>query len=185
MPARSRALAVLFAIYLVLLVWGILWKFTIPWIGEAAGLPHPVKLLPFVPDGVADASDPLEVLANVLLFVPFGLYLGLLAPGWRWWMRVAALAGTSLVLETVQHLISTGSFDTSDVIANTVGGLAGAGALELLRRRLGPRLVPVMTRVAIAGTALWVIALVIFLASPFRYTPQHDVVVPVASDGLM
>ena len=48
-------------------------------------------------------------------------------------------AGASLVLETAQHVLSTGSFDITDVIVNTAGGLAGLGLLALARRRLRRR----------------------------------------------
>ena len=71
---------------------------------------------------------------NILLFIPFGLYLGLLAPSWRWWKATGVFVGASLVLEVIQHLLSTGSFDITDVIVNTAGGLAGLGLLALARR---------------------------------------------------
>lgn len=168
----------LFVIYLALLVWAILWKFALPWIGEAAGLPHPIKLLPFLPDGEAGVSNPFEVLANILLFVPFGIYLGALAPTWRWWHLTAVFLGASLALETTQHLLSTGSFDTSDLISNTAGGLLGLGVLALARRRFGPRLPAIGIRVAVIGTAVSLIAIAALIVSPLRYGPQHDVIVP-------
>ena len=170
-------LVVLFVIYLALLVWAILWKFEIPYIGRAAGYARPIKLVPFLPSGDDGPSNPFEVLGNILLFVPFGLYLGSLARSWRWWMLTAVFLGASLVLEIVQHLISTGSFDTSDLISNTAGGVAGLGLLALARRRFGARVAAVGIRVAVIGTALAVVAIAILFASPLRYGPQHDVIV--------
>ena len=172
-----RLVIVLFVVYLVLLVWAILWKFALPWIGEAAGLPHPIKLIPFLPDGEAGVSNPFEVLANILLFVPFGIYLGALVPRWRWWQLTAVFLGASLVLETTQHLIATGSFDTSDLIANTAGGVVGLGILALARRRFGSRLPAVGIKVAVIGTAVALLAIAALIASPFRYAPAHDVIV--------
>jgi len=171
-------LIVLFVAYLVLLVWAILWKFEIPYIGRAAGFARPIKLLPFLPIGDYDASNPLEVLGNVLLFIPFGLYLGSLARSWRWWMLTAVFLGASLLLETTQHLLSTGSFDTSDLISNTAGGIAGLGLLALARRRFGARVPTIGIRVGVIGTALSLVAIAILFASPLRYGPQHDVIVP-------
>ena len=78
-------LVVLFVVYLVLLAWIVLWKLEAPYVGAAALLPRPIKLIPFLPSAEAGGSAPLEVVANILLFVPFGLYLGLLAPSWQWW----------------------------------------------------------------------------------------------------
>jgi glycopeptide antibiotics resistance protein len=173
-----RLLIVLFVIYLVLLAWAILWKFEIPYVGRAAGLARPIKLVPFLPSGDYDASNPFEVLGNVLLFIPFGLYLGSLARTWRWWMLTTVFLGASLMLEVTQHLLSTGSFDTSDLISNTAGGLAGLGLLALARRRLGARVPTIGIRVGVIGTALSLIAIAILFASPLRYGPQHDVIVP-------
>ena len=175
---QRRLLIVFFAIYLVLLVWVILWKLEKPWIGEAALLPHPIKLIPFVASGDAGASNPEEVLANVLFFVPFGLYLGSLARTLRWWQLTAVFLGASLVLETAQHLLSTGSFDTSDLITNTAGGLVGLGILALARRRFGARLPAIGIRISVIGTAISLIVIAALIVSPLRYGPQHDVIVP-------
>ncbi len=174
---QHRTLVVAFAIYLMLLVWGVLWKFTVPWIGAAAGLPHPFKLIPFVPDGVSGASAPLEVLANVLLFVPFGVYLAVLAPAVRWWIAGGIVLGTSLVLELAQPIMSTGGFDTSDLIANTAGGLVGMGVLAFLGRGRARGFGTVVTRVLVIGTVVWLVGIAVFIASPLRYAPQPDVVV--------
>ena len=182
-PRRRALLIAMFVIYLALLVWIILWKLEKPWIGEAALLPHPIKLVPFVASGDAGPSNPEEVVANILFFIPFGLYLGSLARSWRWWQLTAVFLGASLVLETSQHLLSTGSFDTSDLISNTAGGLAGLGILALARRRFGARLPAIGIRVAVIGTAVSLVAIAALIVSPFRYGPQHDVIVPRHATG--
>jgi glycopeptide antibiotics resistance protein len=169
-------LVVLFVIYLVLLVWTVVWKLDVPYVGAAAGLPRPIKLIPFVPSAEAGASAPLEIIANVVLFVPFGLYLGMLAPTWRRWTWTGVFVAASLLLEVTQHLLSTGSFDTTDIIANTAGGLVGLGLLALASGRLQARTVGVMTRVCLVGTVVAVLAVGIFVASPVHYRPQHDVI---------
>jgi glycopeptide antibiotics resistance protein len=158
--------------------WLILWKLEVPWVGEAALLPRPLKLIPFLPSGDAGASQPLEVLANVALFLPFGVYLALLAPAWHWWSSTIIFAAASAILETAQHLMSTGSFDTSDILANTAGGLVGLGILALIRRRLGDRTESVMTRLLLVlSVAAW-IAITLFVISPLHYGPQRDVILP-------
>ena len=173
----GHVLVVLFVVYLVLLVWAVVWKLDVPYVGEAALLPRPIKLIPFVPSAEAGASAPLEVVANFVLFVPFGVYLGLLAPTWPWWKWTGVLVGASFVLEATQHLLSTGSFDTTDIIVNTVGGLAGVGLLALARRRLQARTAVVMTRVCLIGTVVSLLAIGIFVASPLHYAQQRDVIV--------
>ncbi|GAA5202487.1 VanZ family protein [Microbacterium jejuense] len=175
---RSRGiLIVAFVVYLALLAWVVLWKLEVPWGGDAAGLARPIKLVPFVSSGDAGASAPTELLINLVLFVPFGLFVGALVPAWSWVRAGAAALVASLVLETVQHLISTGSFDTTDLIVNTAGALAGWGIFALVRRRSGARTSAVMTRVCVIVSALALVAVVAFVASPLHYGPQRDVVV--------
>ena len=179
--ARRRAhtlLVVLFVVYLVLLIWVILWKVEVPWVGRAAGLPRPIKLVPFVASGDFDASAPLEVVANVALFIPFGVYLKLLAPSWRWWALAGVFVGASVVLETGQHLLSTGSFDVTDIIDNTAGGLVGLGLLALARRWLRERATRVVIRSGLIASIVVVLAVVIFFVSPLHYVTQRNVIVP-------
>ncbi|HEY9293085.1 MAG TPA: VanZ family protein [Microlunatus sp.] len=176
--ARDRGhvvLVVLFVVYLVLLTWLVLWKLEIPYVG--AGALRQIKVVPFVAAAGGGASAPLEVVVNFLLFVPFGLYLGLLAPGWRRWKVVAVVAGASLLTEVVQYVLSLGSSDVTDLIVNTAGGLAGIGLIALVRRRLRARTVPLMTRVCLVWTVIAVLAVGLFVVSPLRYAPPRDVAI--------
>ena len=176
---RRGWLVALFVLYLLLLAWIVLWKLQMPYVGEGA-LRH-IKLVPFAPTPEDGASDPLEVVANVVLFVPFGLYLGLISPSWPWWKLAGVVAGSSLLLEVTQWVLSIGSCDIADLIVNTAGGLAGLGLLVLARRRLQDRTGTVMTRVCSIGTVLVVVAAGIFIASPVRYAPIRDVDIPTIS----
>ncbi|CBG68099.1 putative integral membrane protein [Streptomyces scabiei 87.22] len=84
-----------------------------------------------------DPRDALkQVGGNILLGVPFGLLLPVLAPGARGLLRVPALtAVVMLLVELVQGALVTGrAFDIDDVILNTTGALLG---YLLLGRRLG------------------------------------------------
>jgi glycopeptide antibiotics resistance protein len=175
---RGRGILILaFAVYLALLAWVVLFKLELPWIGDAAGMARPIKLVPFVPSGDAGASTPVEMLINLVLFMPFGLFAGALAPTWSWFKTGAAALGASLVLETVQHLISTGSFDTTDLIVNTAGALIGWAIFVAVRRAAGERTPVTMFRICIVVSALALVAVTAFVASPFHYGPQRDVVV--------
>lgn len=176
-PNRRGILIAAFAVYLALLVWVVLWKLDVPWVGEAAGLARPIKLVPFVAAADDGASKPTEMLINLVLFVPFGLFAGALAPTWSWWKAGAAALATSLVLETMQHVISTGSFDTTDLIVNTAGALIGWSVFVAVRRAAGERTSAVMSRVCVAVSALSLVAVIAFVVSPLEYGPQHDVVV--------
>ena len=123
---------------------------------------------PFVASESGGPSEPWEVLANVVLFVPFGCYLRLLAPAWSWWSAAGVFAASSLSLEAAQYVLAVGSSDLTDVIVNTAGGLAGFGLLPVMRRRLRPRTVVVMIRACAAGTVILLVTSAVVAASPMH-----------------
>ena len=83
-------------------------------------------------------TDPrIEFLANVALFVPFGLLLAAVLRRDRWWWAVAGGFGYSLTAELLQWVFRPQRSGTvSDVVANTLGSLIGAGIAVLIVRRL-------------------------------------------------
>jgi glycopeptide antibiotics resistance protein len=157
----------MFGIYVILLTWVVLWKLEVPYVGT--GVLRNIKLVPFAPSGGAGGSAPSEVALNLVLFVPFGVYLGLLAPSWAWWQRLAAIAGTSLAFEVTQYVLAIGRSDISDVMTNTAGGLLGLGLLALARHRFGSRTATVMTRICGVGTIVVVFAAAAFIVSPLHF----------------
>lgn len=170
--ASSRALPViLFAVYLVLLVWAVLWKLGMPAIGT--GELRAVKLVPFVAGDGYGASSPVEMAANVALFVPLGLYLGLLVPRWSWRRIVCAAAVASVALEVAQYVLAVGSSDITDVILNTAGAALGVVGLAVARRHLRGRAVRVTLAVCAVGTAAAVLLAALALASPVRFRAPH------------
>ena len=129
----------------------------------------------------------------MVLIVAFAVYLVLLtwvmlwklelpwigdaAPGWSWWKAGVVALGASLLLEMAQHVISTGSFDTTDLIVNTAGALVGWVIFLAVRRRARERTPIVKTRICAIASALALAAVVAFVLSPLDYGPQRDVVV--------
>jgi|SRR6188768_1184499 len=76
-------------------------------------------------------------LLNVLLFVPFGALVVLIAR-WPWWEAALVATAVSAAIEIVQYLPVLGREATLvDVVCNALGGLLGAmaAALVLQRRR--------------------------------------------------
>lgn len=71
------------------------------------------------------AYTSLEFLANIALFVPFGLLLSASAPKLPWWAVTLAGCATSVLIECVQILLPTRFPTLSDVIANTAGAALG------------------------------------------------------------
>ncbi|MDQ0994489.1 VanZ family protein [Streptomyces sp. V3I7] len=77
-----------------------------------------------------------QIGGNVLLGVPFGILVPVLAPGARGIVRVPLItAAVMLLVELAQGALVTGrAFDVDDVILNTTGALLG---YLLVGRRLG------------------------------------------------
>ena len=171
----SRALLpAMFAVYLVLLGWIILWKLEVPHVGD--GSLRVVKLVPFIANGDAGASAPLEIVVNVLLFVPLGAYLGPLAPAMRWGRAAMTILGVCLALEALQYALALGSSDITDLIANTTGGLIGFGMVVLVRRAKGSNAAGLLARACITVTVVLAVLVVLFMLSPLRFAPPPPAV---------
>ncbi|MGW9630699.1 VanZ family protein [Agromyces sp. NPDC055520] len=170
--------------YLALLVWIVLWRLEAPHLGDV-GFPRDLKLVPFVSTSTAGSSAPAEVVANVLLFIPFGLFLRLLAPSWPWWKVAGAAAGVSLALECAQYAAALGVADVSDLIANTAGSLVGLAVFALARRRLRDSTTVVMTRICAVGVVVLLLAAAAFAASPLHYPPMRPASHGLSGDALI
>ncbi len=96
-----------------------------------------------------------DVLLNVLLFVPYGLGLGL--AGMRRHRAIAAIVLTTGCIELLQmKLIAGRDASLSDLLTNTLGGLLGLGLAGCWRLILLPR--PRTSRaLAAAAAALWLL----------------------------
>ena len=71
-----------------------------------------------------------NLLGNVLAFVPFGFLLPELYPGIRSAIRIGfCTLGFSFLVECLQLLFRVGTFDVDDLLLNTIGGILGYGML--------------------------------------------------------
>lgn len=73
----------------------------------------------------------LDVVANVLLFVPLGIYIHAVSNKKKIVasMLVSLLMG--LMIETLQYILATGSFDIDDILLNFLGSLFGISICHL------------------------------------------------------
>lgn len=67
----------------------------------------------------------LEFWANVAMFVPVGLFFLLLLGRRRWWVAVLLGVGLTCVIEFAQMFLPSRVSDPRDILANSVGALAG------------------------------------------------------------
>ncbi len=130
--SRSRRVTVaLLVVYLLVLARITLW----PSLGPDDGFDVVRAVLAWLDDhGIPLTYSATELVANIVLFVPFGVLVGLLRG--RTWVVVALGLATSLVIETTQLLLLPDRVaDVRDLLANTLGTAVGLGVLVLADRR--------------------------------------------------
>ena len=116
----------LFAVYLALLIWIILFKleFSISIIKTNRS----INLIPFYYENEIGMGFHLkEVLENTVIFIPLGIYLCMLKHEFRVRAKFILILMISLILEVSQYILAVGRTDVTDLITNTCGGMAGVG----------------------------------------------------------
>jgi glycopeptide antibiotics resistance protein len=106
---------------------------------EATETPGIVAWLFDAVDHLRDSLPPayvaLEFVANIALFVPFGLLVRIAFGRLPWWAVAALGLATTVTIELVQSTLPTRFSTVSDVIANTAGTLLGLLVARAVRRR--------------------------------------------------
>lgn len=123
--------SILFILYLLILVWVILFKlqFTLSDIDHIRN----INLIPFhYSTATSEQIHIEEVMANVLIFIPFGIFLSMLTSKMKLRNKILIFFATSLVLETMQYVLTIGSTDITDLITNVTGGAIGIILYRLL-----------------------------------------------------
>ena len=114
----------LFVIYMVLLVWIIVFKLQFS-ISELDTV-RSINLIPFYYDKEIGARFHLtEVLENVAIFAPLGIYLCMLKHEPKFSTKLIFILGTSFALEVLQYIFAIGRSDITDLLTNTCGGILG------------------------------------------------------------
>jgi glycopeptide antibiotics resistance protein len=116
--STNKLTIVLFVIYWIALCWILLFKLGVQFSYMSN---RSVNLIPFN-DGKIDIS---EIIMNVVIFVPLGVYVGILFKRWIFAKSVFFFFLVSLFIEGLQFMLSIGAFDITDIITNTSGGIMG------------------------------------------------------------
>lgn len=75
-----------------------------------------------------------NLLGNIVVFIPFGLYVQALIKKSSLAKNVIVVAVSSIAVELIQLALAVGALDIDDVILNTLGGLVGILLFRLLTR---------------------------------------------------
>ncbi len=129
-----------FVLYLVLLLKLLL-------LSRPLGSEHSLNLIPFAtisnyvfsPSAVVKRFAVVNVIGNIVAFVPLGAFLPLVGRRTGIWANLLVVACASVAVEIVQGVFGLGASDVDDVLLNTLGGLIGILFFTVLRRLLRRR----------------------------------------------
>ena len=162
----NRLTKVLFIIYLIALYWILLLKLGVQFSYMAN---RKANLIPF--------NEPLiltsENILNVVIFVPLGIYSGILVRRWTFSKKLLFVFLLSLIIEGLQYILRLGAFDVTDIITNTLGGIIGFMIFKGLEKTFNNSVQAqkFINTIAATGTLLMILLLVLLKMNmlPIRY----------------
>ena len=120
----NRLTYILLGVYLIAIVWILLFKLGVHF--SNMGIRRSINLIPFSKPLILNGKlDFGEMIMNVLIFVPLGIYAGILFKRWIIGKKLFFFFLISLIIEGLQFILAVGVFDITDLITNTLGGIIG------------------------------------------------------------
>ena len=111
-------------IYVIIISWIILFKMQF----NLESLPYirSINLIPFAESVIVNGKIYFgEIINNLIVFIPVGLYIGMLEKNKKFDKKVIPIFILTLIFETLQFILHIGATDITDVIMNTLGGIVG------------------------------------------------------------
>lgn len=162
----QRFTAILFAVYMVTLVWLVIFKFQL----SLDTLPtlRAINLVPFFAGNVTEVASRNDLVYNTLAFIPYGIYICMLMQGRPLVQRLLPIFGTSLFFELAQYVFGIGATDINDLLLNTLGGLVGIGIYHVFAKVFKARSHGILNALAAVATVL-MLALIIVMSFFLTY----------------
>ncbi len=114
-----------------------------------------------------------ETLLNVVIFIPLGIYAGVLFKRWAVGKKLLCFFLISLMFEMLQLIFRLGAFDITDIITNTSGGIIGLIIFGVIKKLFNNSLKTqkFINIIAAAGTVLMISLLLLLKLNmlPVRY----------------
>lgn len=160
----------LFIIYLILLFWILLFKFGVRFSYMEERI---VNLVPFKSLIEGGKIDKAEIILNVMIFIPLGIYAGILFRSWIFSKKLFLFFLISLLFEALQVIFKIGAFDATDIVNNTLGGVIGLILFKLFEKLFNNRFKAqrFVNIIATLGTLLMIALLILLKLNmlPVRY----------------
>jgi glycopeptide antibiotics resistance protein len=169
--SSNKLTKALFIIYLIALLWILLFKLGVrfSYMGTRS-----VNLIPFNEFFLSNIKiDRAEIILNVVVFVPLGIYAGVLFKKWTWGHKLFFFFLISLMLEGLQFIFRIGAFDITDIITNILGGIIGLLIFEAIEKLFNNSVKSqkFVNTIAAMGTAIMISLLLLLKLNmlPIRY----------------
>jgi len=143
----------LLTLYLLTLLWLVLFKFSYD--VSSVLLDHQTRSLNLIPFVDVLRGNLREMIDNFVIFIPFGLLLGVNLKRTTFWRRLALVFIFSLGAEMIQFIFAIGTTDITDVITNTLGGFVGLMLYDVGKKHVDSEKLDRF--IVIAGTILLVL----------------------------
>ncbi|MES1214340.1 MAG: VanZ family protein [Bacteroidota bacterium] len=159
---RNKLTYVLSIIYLIALVWIVIFKLNISFSNIKSI--RSVNVVPFSKPLILNGKVDLgEMILNVLVFVPLGIYAGILLKSWSTGKKIFFFFGVSLLCELFQLILGVGVFDVTDIITNTFGGITGLMIYKGIEKlfKTDVRAQKFINIIATSGTILMIVLLLL------------------------
>jgi len=151
----------LLIIYLIILFWILLFKLGVRFSYVES---RTVNLIPFRDfwnlNGKIDFP---EIIMNIVIFVPLGIYLAILLKNWNFGKKLFTFFGISLMIEAIQFIFKLGAFDATDLVTNTLGGIIGWMLLNAIEKvfKSSIKTQKIINVIAAIATVLMIIFLIL------------------------
>lgn len=167
----NRLTITLFIVYLIALYWILLLKLGVQFSYMEN---RSVNLVPFKESLVAHAKiDVSEIILNVVIFVPLGIYGGILFKRWNFGKKLFIFFLVSLTVEALQFILAVGAFDITDIITNTSGGIIGLLIFKVIEKVFNSsvKAQKFINLIAATGTVLIIVLLLLLKLNmlPIKY----------------
>ena len=169
--SANKLTIVLSGIYLIALFWILLFKLGVRFSYMEK---RDVNLIPFSELFISNGKiDLAEIILNVVIFVPLGIYAGVLFKRWSFGKKLFFFFLLSLVFEMLEFFFKIGAFDITDIITNTIGGIIGLLMFTAIEKLVNNsrKTQKIINIIAATGTVVMIMLLLLLKLNmlPVRY----------------
>ena len=131
----NRVLFIFFILYVSALTWIVLFKLTVPSNIVSLSRDRVINVIPFFEVITGEYFDTFDMIANIIAFIPFGIYTALVLKEIPTRSKLISAAVLSILYETVQFVFAIGVCAITDVIMNTLGAYIGILVYEFINSK--------------------------------------------------